>query len=566
MNVVPPKTHHTIKRLLKSSGFFIVAFFSLQQLQAQQHSWLTDSSVNVIDATNAVYHSVHPGDTIYLAAGSRDKLLIRNFKGTVDSPVVFINKGGAVNISTNSYYGIAINNCRYIRLSGQGSSGTFYGIQIAKVAAGCGIGIGAMSSDFEIDHIAITHCSTEGIYAKTDPDCAFIATRDKFTQFNTDIHDNYIADIGNEGMYIGSSYYAGMTITCSGKDTVVMPPVLNGVTINNNIVKNTGWDGIQVSSAPLHCHIFNNTISHDSQAEMPNQMSGILLGGGSKCNCNNNLVTDGKGDGIENHGLGGNNIFNNIIVNAGRDYLPNDLTQMKHGIFVSDISVQQDSSVNIFFNDIINPKSDGIRFQSIKSRHNLISGNLIVNPGNYNFYPYSNTAFTSNDAYIMIPLKTADVQVKNNYFSKNLLMAGIAATDYSILPGSPLINQGDAGNGAVSYDYYYHRRPVGGLFDIGATEYSGGADTLLHTTNDRVIAFPNPASTSITFQYLSVAIDAGNLQVYNSTGQLVLQQNNNTLSPGIQQWNVDVAYLPRGLYVYTFTNAQQVTFGKFIKL
>lgn len=509
---------------------------------------------------------VHPGDTIYLAAGNRDKLLIRNFKGTADSPVIFMNKGGAVNINTSSYYGIAINNCRYIKVSGQGSNGNFYGIQITKVAAGCGIGIGAMSSDFEIDHLLITHCSTEGIYAKTDPDCSFIATRNKFTQFNTNIHDNYIADIGNEGMYIGSSYYAGVTINCNGKDTLVMPPVLNGVTINNNIVKNTGWDGIQVSSAPLHCHIYNNTVSNDSQAETLNQMSGILMGGGSKCNCNNNLVTDGKGDGIENHGLGGNNIFNNIIVNAGQTYLPGNLTQMKHGIFVSDVSALQDSSVNIFFNDIINPKSDGIRFQSIKSRHNLISANLIVNPGNYNFYPYSNTAFTSNDAYIMIPLKAADVQMKNNFFSKNMSAAGIAGTDYSILPGSPLINQGDAGNGTVTYDYYYHRRPVGGLFDIGAVEYSGGADTLLHTTQDRLILFPNPASTSITLQYVSVAIAVSNLQVYNATGQLVLQQNNITASPGIQQWYVDVANLPRGLYVYTFTNGQQVSNGKFIKL
>ncbi|MGF2414469.1 MAG: right-handed parallel beta-helix repeat-containing protein, partial [Ferruginibacter sp.] len=283
MTVIEKTGWRRTKLLAPVCSFLIAANFSFFQLQAQTAFLAVDAAIAVIDGSAAPYNIVQPGDTVYLMAGTRDKLLIRNFKGTAGKPVTFINKDGIVTINTNSYYGISIINCKYIRFSGQGNSNDFYGIQIKKVAGGSGMGIGSRSSDIEIDHVSIENCFIGGIYAKTDPDCADLVSRNNFTQFNTNIHDNYIANAGNEGLYIGSSFNSGIKLTCNGKDTVVMPPVLDGVKIYNNIIKNTGWDGIQVSSAPLHCQIFNNTILNDSQAEVQNQMSGILMGGGSKC-------------------------------------------------------------------------------------------------------------------------------------------------------------------------------------------------------------------------------------------------------------------------------------------
>jgi hypothetical protein len=555
----------TIKSFLLSSCLFTAANFLLIAGKAQPHSWMVDTAINVIDGSGGAYRNVHPGDTIFLKPGNRDKLLIRNFKGTADSPVIFMNYAGIVVISTNDYYGISISNCRYARLTGQGSSSNFYGIQIKKVAAGCGIGVGNMSSDFEIDHVSIENCSTEGIFAKTDPDCLLLSTRDKFTQFNTSIHDNYIFNAGNEGMYIGSSQYSGITLACSGKDTVVLPAVLDGVKIYNNIVKNTGWDAIQLSAAPLHCGIFNNTILNDSQAEIPNQMSGILMGGGSKCDCYNNLISDGKGDGIENHGLGGNRIFNNIIVNAGLTYLPADLTQMKHGIFVSDVSMMPDSSVRIYFNDIIHPKSDGIRFQSVKSKHNLIASNCIINPGNYDVYQQGTTSFSGKDAYVMIPNAGSEVQLKNNFFSRTIADAKISPTDFSILPGSPLINQGYADNGSLAFDFKYNRRPAGGLYDIGAFEFSGGADTLLHTFIDKAVLFPNPVHSQLSIRYLSVDNARTTIHIYTIGGVAVLQQDYQPLLPGIQELQFDINRLPCGIYFYSFKNGEAISYGKFVK-
>jgi len=533
------------KPCLLSSSFFLLAIFSFLQLSAQQNNLQVDSAVNLIDGLVAPYNNVQPGDTVFLKTGNRDKLLIRNFKGTEGNPICFMNKDGIVTISTNSYYGISISNCRYIRFSGQGNKNVLYGIQIKKVVSGSGIGVGSMSSDFEIDHVSVENCLTAGIYAKTDPDCSFQVTRDNFTQFNTSIHDNYIA--------------------CSGRDTTVFPPVLDGVEIYNNTVSHTGWDGVQVSSAPLHCRIFNNTIIYDSQAEMPNQMSGILIGGGSACDCNNNFITDGKGDGIEDHGLAGR-IFNNIIVNAGKTYLPADLTKRKYGIFISDVSALKDSAFYICFNDIIDPKSDGIRFQSIKSRHNSIASNLIINPGNYNLYEHDNTSFSGRDAYVMIPDRNSDVELKNNFFSLNIRDAKISLNDYSILAGSPLINTGIADKFTLLFDFNDHRRPVGGLYDIGAIEYDGGADTLLHTVKENPVLFPNPAYSVLKIKYLSLSNKKTVTNIYSAGGKLLLQQTDEPLQPGIQELHIDVRKLQRGIYFYAVRDENKIASGKFIKL
>lgn len=546
--------------------FFIAVIFHSSKLHAQSAQWLVDSSINVIDGSGPMYSSLRPGDTVYLKAGIRDKLLIRNFKGFPGKPITFMNKDGVVTISTNSYYGISILNCRYIRFSGQGNSNNLYGIQIKKVMDGSGIGVGSLSSDFEIDHVSVENCVYSGIFAKTDPDCTLKAARDSFIQFNTSIHDNFIANVGNEGMYIGSSFYNGFSITCNGKDTLVMPPVLDNVKVYNNTIQHTGWDGIQISSAPLHCQIFNNTISDDSQAEVTNQMSGILIGGGSRCDCYNNLITDGKGDGIENHGLGSNKIYNNIIVNAGRSFLPADPAQMKHGIFVSDASVIKDSAFYIFFNDIINPKSDGIRFQSVKSKHNLIASNLIINPGNYNWYSVANTNFTANDAYVMIPNAASDVQLNNNFFTRNIAAAGISPNDYSVLPHSPLINQGYPDNVSISTDFKNKRRPVGGLFDIGAMEYDLGNDTLLHTFSEKPVLFPNPVYSTLTIRYLSVELTKTAIRIYTLKGELVHQEFQQVALPGIQEVQINVSKLLPGLYVYAVQTDAALSYGKFIKL
>jgi hypothetical protein len=95
------------------------------------------------------------------------------------------NFGGDVIIDTDHYYGISIENCRYLKFTGTGNPNQTYGFKIKRVANGAGLGIGELSSDFEIDHISIENCLIGGLYAKTDPDCSLSSIRGNFTQFNT---------------------------------------------------------------------------------------------------------------------------------------------------------------------------------------------------------------------------------------------------------------------------------------------------------------------------------------------------------------------------------------------
>ena len=395
-------------------GFCLFLLIFVKTVGGQTSHIITPDKI-YLNGLDAAYQNIKPGDTLVFVSGAKNYLLIKNFHGAPGKPLVMINSGGPVIIDTDHYYGISIANCQYIKLTGTGDPSQTYGFQVKRVANGSGLGIGELSSDFEIDHVSIENCKIGGLYAKTDPDCSLTSVRGNFTQHNTIIHDNYVANVADEGMYIGSTKYDGQTVFCNGKDTVLMPSLLDGVRVYNNIVKYSGWDGIQVSSASKDCKIYNNTILFDSQAEANAQMSGIMIGGGTKCDCFNNFISQGKGDGIESHGLGGTRIFNNIILDAGKSYLPADLTQMKYGIYISD----NDSSIYIENNNIVNPKSDGIRFASVTGNVNVIASNVIINPGNFDLYQNGNTWAKGVDSYIMRPDPGFTFTLQNNYLARN---------------------------------------------------------------------------------------------------------------------------------------------------
>jgi hypothetical protein len=538
-------------------------------LWAANGSITVDSLTNVIDGNVSPFNTMLPGDSLLLEKGNREFLLIRNLQGEPAKPIIIINSGGIVTINTDHYYGISIRNCRYIRLTGTGDKNGFYGFRIERVENGGGIGIGDESSDFEIDHFSIENCHGVGISAKTDPDCSFTNSRGKFTQYHTVLHDNYIANVNYEGMYIGSTKYFGQTVNCDGNDTLLLPSLLDGVRIYNNIIKYTGWDGIQVSSASSDCNVFDNLILFDSQGEFNNQMSGIMLGGGSKCDCYNNYIGQGKGTGIENHGLGGNRIFNNIIVDAGRTFLPLDSGQMRHGIFVSDITFQHDSSIYILNNDIINPKSDGIRFSSIHSANNLIASNLIINPGNFEYYEHGNTSFKGIDSYIMFTSDSSDVTMKTNYFSKNADNVGLSGSGYTLLANSPLIDAADSENKGITFDFYHNPRPYGLANDIGAFEFNPECLNFPEFSSDsiaRPLLFPNPVKTWLTIQCQCKVAAEITLCVFDLQGKKLIQKCQPACSEEKQTIVLNTAALSPGIYIYQLIVGNETVSGKFVKV
>ena len=279
--------------------------------------------------------------------------------------------------------------------------------------------------------------------------------RDNFTQYNTVIHDNYFHDSEAEGFYIGgASYETGQTLACPGGEELVFPPELRGVEVYNNIVENAGWEGIEVKSAIEACNIHHNRVTnYTTQGVVDN--GGIALAHGSVCNIYNNFIKDGKGAGIEVTGYGGNKVYNNVIINAGKGQLGN---HSGAGIIVSNTG-NPDNNVYVWHNTIVNPLMQGIDYRYEKGSDNRIENNLIVNPG--------------NGVYIDINGQT-NVTLGGNFKAQHIdevKFTDPASDDYSLQPDSPAIDTGVNPNLEINTDYMGVTRPAGLNYDAGAYEF-----------------------------------------------------------------------------------------------
>ena len=484
-----------MKRKARLILLLLTGFLSLQ-LTAQTCKQTIDSSTPYIDWKNPTFNDIRPGDTVCLKAGNWNYIQLKNFHGTADKPIVFINSGGTVVINTDHFVGIKIGNSSHIVFSGNGDPQAPYGFRILKVSNGAGMGIDDYSTDIEVAHVEISNTSLGGVYAKTDPTCSNLgATRGKFVMRNFSFHDNYVHDVAEEGLYIGNSHYAGLYL--SGCDTTVYPHALKGVFIYNNLVEHTGWDGIQVSSADSNCQIHDNHINFDSQAGRIYQMSGILIGGGSVCKTYNNTITNGKGDGIDVFGMGNFNIFNNLIVDAGKYYLPDKPNMMKHGIYVGKVVTTSNAVLGIYNNTIVSPKSFGIVLSNNELSSIRVKSNLIVAPGKLNE--------TGNSAYINISnMDAARVDSSNNYTAGNVSevrFINANAGNYDLQPSSPAVDYGnDLTAEGITFDILNRSRPFHGLFSAGAYEsHDPSVGIRSHKALDVEMfkIYPNPAKNKV---------------------------------------------------------------------
>jgi hypothetical protein len=542
----------TMKKHSFSSVLLLIAIVSITSMRGlnAQHSCTLSvpaSEWKVDGRSNA--NMVRPGDTICLEPGARQFVWISYLHGTADAPVVVVNNGGLVDIS-GFYYGIKIDSCSHLILSGKGFQGLMYGIKIHDVN-GTGLSIQGLSTDIEVESLEIARTELSGIIAKTDPDTAdFSSTREKFVQRNTIIHDNYIHHTKTEGMYIGNSHYFGQLVSYRGKDTLVYPHALKGVQIYSNHMDSTGWDGIQVSSADSGCFIHHNYIYADSQREEMNQMSGILIGGGSSCDCYNNSIMNGKGDGIDVFGQGVEFVYNNFIFQAGRNYNPgsNVYPYQKVGIYAGSTEMNMPTSLGIHFNTIIFPKSYGIRVSDYPGTTNLASSNIIVGPGMY--------AKEGQQAFIMKENQGTDFSWFNNLtnaFCSPIGFRDTASVNYDLLPGSPGVDKGSyIDNLNLNWDFLCRWRPFARGYDIGAFECHDpiliGLPEQPAPAGTLNLVNPNPASENATLTFTlseNVFTDIG---LYNSQGKLVRKIFNGTHAVGTYTISFSVKGLCPGEY------------------
>lgn len=398
--------------------FFLVIFLfnvSLGQI-------FVPTTQSVVDGNVTSYNY---GDTLFLDGGLRNRITIKNFNG-----ITVINKDSVVEIVSNQFVGIKLMNCQNIKITGSGTANT-YGFVIES--NDLGIQFTDTSNYVEIERCEIRNCNL-GILGKSNLD------RSEFTQYNTHVHHNYIHHIGTEGIYLGSSFYATST-----------EHLLDGVRVHHNIVDSTGWDGIQVGSASFNCKVFNNTITNDSYKRQASQMSGIMLNPGSKCDCYNNWIQDGRGSGIFDQGLGENRIYNNIIINPG---VGGDSTRPRgdDGISIWGLNRPYSSgnSIYVFHNTIINPMNNGVTFAydpTLQGDSSKIFNNLIVSPnGSYftadttkkyiepsfgaKYLDTGNYFLSSIDTSVFVDVLSLDFHLKNSIIVNTSIDMGFVESNY----------------------------------------------------------------------------------------------------------------------------------------
>jgi hypothetical protein len=340
----------------------------------------------------------------------------------------------------------------FIRITG--GTGTTYGIKIN--GGHHSVTLEYLTTDVEVDHIEVGGSGFSGIMAKTDPSCDNATIRGNFTMRNVILHDNYVHDTGGEGFYVGHSFWnKGISTSCGQR----YPHALENVKIYNNIVKNSGWEAIQVGSAPTGADVYNNRIENYGVKNVLYQNHGVQFSEGAPGTFYGNFIKGGKGNGLIIMGNAQNFIHDNVIVNAGMD-----------GIFIEDRTTG--AGFRIINNTIINPGDNGIRLYSDLVPVNNVYNNLIVNPGNYTTYTYPRSG---NDAYVYVLNKTMKVQLLNNHFTRDInsvKFVNHAANNYSLTSASPVLNKGTsivAHN--IPVDFAKLPRLKGIAYDIGAYEF-----------------------------------------------------------------------------------------------
>ncbi len=397
----------------------------------------------MIDGAN-----VPAGSVIYIPAGNRGALLLKNLKGTTAAPIIIINQGGKVTFTAPASAGYAFKaqNCQNFKIMGNGAPGVTYGFDVN--GANIGMTMEELSSYFEIAFVEVRNSGFAGIMAKTDPTCDQATWRGHFTMKNAFIHNNYVHKTGGEGLYIGNSFYKdGVSTSCG----TVLPHAVVNLRIYKNLIDSTGSEGIQVGSATLGCEIYKNIVKHPGASPMSAfQDNGIQLGEGTGGKCYNNYVKGAPGNGIIVLGLGDNLLYNNYIINS-----------KGYGIF-ADSRYTPGPNFQFINNTIIGSALGGVKLNSETIPMNTVINNVIIQAGG---------------AGLAVIRKSTDVKLtsSNNYVSADVntcKFVNYATGDLHLQSTSPLINNGvNVSLYGISFDYFLLPRPVGGAFDIGATEY-----------------------------------------------------------------------------------------------
>lgn len=294
----------------RKSKDFIIILFRIVQLLILIITYYAGSAQT---RTNPVYYidqhssyfvtpdtwAVPPsgGDTVFISPNRTKALRFQFIAGSEENPVVVMNDGGQVSISDSVAWGaIVFENCRYIKLSGEGTPEYFHGFVLKGLE--CGLAFTELSSDCEASNLIIDHDGFFGIMAKRD--YQGLPPKPIPVFFNLIIHDCLIQNV-TEGMYLGET-------TSPGQE-------FRHVRIYNNIVRNTGRESIQIANMVEDVEIFNNTLLNAGMLNIRDQRNILQIGDNSVANVHDNILIGAPGYGIISFGAG-DNFFNRNFISA----------------------------------------------------------------------------------------------------------------------------------------------------------------------------------------------------------------------------------------------------------
>lgn len=475
---------------LKKLSFLIIVLSLLSGARALaqcgcDHIISTSSSEFLFDG---IVKGVQPGDKICFASGTRTRIRIHNVNGTAANPVIITNMcDGKVTLEspTSAPYIVEIHTSTHFRFTGAANPAEPYGIELKGGVMG--IDARDFSNHVEIDHLYVHSGGFAGIVAKTDPTCDPNTWRGAFTLDGVKVHDNWVANTGGEGIYVGSSHYnITLTKTCASVPTSVLEHDVQNVEIYNNKFENQGYDGIQLGSCRTNCSVHDNTVYNYGIKAEYGQQSGIQINPGTNADVYNNKVDTGTGWGIFAGGSGGSHFYNNIVMNAGSG-----------GIICQDYLPYEPSGFIFANNTLLNNLNYGIYIYSMNTLQNLFYNNIIIGNTDPNFkYVRKNT--TSIKFTELNNIKTAVIG--------DVKFVDPTSKDFHLKSGSPAIDGGkDVLALGVTFDLDQRSRPKGTAWDIGAYEYqpagptsdAGDDKSLTLPTNSLILNGSGTSATTI---------------------------------------------------------------------
>lgn len=452
-------------------------------------------------------------DTIKVKSGTYSGgITFVNVNGTATKPVVIINAGGQVICQNGSDAGIDLSTCRYVHLTGTGSASVKYGF-LATGGGTASFDAHYGTSDAEIDHIECAGSSYAGLVFRTYPStgCQW-SVSGGWAIYNMLIHDNYVHDVPGEGMYLGQSHYGNVDANAyspvsgnplGGCSSGNESPVI-GAKVYNNIVKNVGYDGIQLGGCISGCSVNYNTIVGFATGNQDGQDGGITWNPGSTGSIDHNWIEyTGSGQysmGIMFQGQGDTYITDNVFKGTNGQVA---IAMLRNTV----ANVKGSTHKNVYiYNNTIGGFKTGYWWYGDNGFGTGTSfvNNLVTSPVSY----------TIGNGNISTMQKSTNLETTNPLTA---LFVNLTGGDFHLAALSPAIGKGTV-LPAVTTDYSNIQRTA--PYDIGAYAYKGTAATVNIATFNSFTATKQADGRYQIFWYTAAEKSTDSFHLQTSTDQV----------------------------------------------